>query len=174
MTVSLVADRCMPFRVRTSCGHVVIRKMREGTAGRPYDVHTIIEAPNGAPCMACEARSRGSIVQIGSNGSKWTGEENASIEMLLMRLEQETLDPRFEHYGNFVQPLPASELVMFWGNFGTYSHLFDIKTNDATIIATLSKRIESNKKTAAYKTLRSNGFNGCHCEKCRPEKKGSL
>ena len=45
----------MPFKVRTSCGHIVIRRMREETAGVPYTDATVLDAPNGAPCSECEA-----------------------------------------------------------------------------------------------------------------------
>ena len=44
-----------PYRVRTSCGHVVIRKMREATAGVPYAPEVLLEAPEGLPCPACQA-----------------------------------------------------------------------------------------------------------------------
>jgi len=43
-----------PFKVRASCGHTVIRKMREATAGVPYTEDTILEAPNGRACNECE------------------------------------------------------------------------------------------------------------------------
>lgn len=49
-------ERCMPFQVRTGCGHIVIRMMREATAGVPYTPETIIEAPNGRPCDPCETK----------------------------------------------------------------------------------------------------------------------
>lgn len=50
-----VIDATKPYKVRTGCGHVVIRKMRESTAGVPWTEETIIEAPNGRPCEACES-----------------------------------------------------------------------------------------------------------------------
>jgi len=58
----LLADTFMvgstqPYKVRTGCGHIVIRRMRESTAGVPYTPETIIEAPNGRPCPACEVQS---------------------------------------------------------------------------------------------------------------------
>lgn len=42
------------FKVRTGCGHIVIRRMREATAGVPYTEEVILEAPNGMPCEACQ------------------------------------------------------------------------------------------------------------------------
>jgi len=47
-------ESTMPFKVRASCGHIVIRRMREATAGRPYTEDTILEAPNGRACEECE------------------------------------------------------------------------------------------------------------------------
>jgi hypothetical protein len=51
---SAIVDSVKPFQVRASCGHVVIRKMREATAGVPYTPETILDAPNGRACPACE------------------------------------------------------------------------------------------------------------------------
>lgn len=53
---SAYVDRCKPFKVRTGCGHVVIRMMREATAGVPWTEETIIEAPNGRTCDECEQK----------------------------------------------------------------------------------------------------------------------
>ncbi len=47
-------EKTLPYKVRTGCGHIVIRRMREATAGVPYTESTVIEAPNGRPCEACE------------------------------------------------------------------------------------------------------------------------
>jgi len=52
-----------PFKVRASCGHIVIRKMREATAGVPYTEETILEAPNGRACPDCEAKPRNTTPQ---------------------------------------------------------------------------------------------------------------
>ncbi len=52
--MTTVIDACKPFQVRASCGHIVIRKMREATAGVPYTPETILEAPNGRACESCE------------------------------------------------------------------------------------------------------------------------
>tara|TARA_R110000868_G_scaffold78074_1_gene223044 strand:+ start:255 stop:518 length:264 start_codon:yes stop_codon:yes gene_type:complete len=48
------ADMTQPYQVRTGCGHIVTRRMRPSTARVPYTPETIIEAPGGAPCAACE------------------------------------------------------------------------------------------------------------------------
>jgi hypothetical protein len=49
-------DKTQPYQVRTSCGHIVTRRMRPSTAGVPYTPETVIEAPNGRPCDECEPR----------------------------------------------------------------------------------------------------------------------
>jgi hypothetical protein len=65
------ADRLKDYKVRASCGHVEVRKMREGTAGVPFDptAEFQIDAPRGMPCRACveaapPGESAGSIGQI--------------------------------------------------------------------------------------------------------------
>lgn len=47
-------DRTQPYSVRTSCGHVVIRRMRPSTVGVPYTPETILDAPGGRPCDDCQ------------------------------------------------------------------------------------------------------------------------
>lgn len=49
-----VVESTMPFKVRASCGHIVIRRMREATAGVAYTEETVLEAPNGRACDTCE------------------------------------------------------------------------------------------------------------------------
>jgi hypothetical protein len=51
---SRLVESTKPFKVRTSCGHVVIRRMREATAGVAWSEDVVLEAPNGRPCDACE------------------------------------------------------------------------------------------------------------------------
>jgi hypothetical protein len=53
-TVSYVSDTTLPYSVRASCGHIVIRRMRPSTAGIPYTPTLVIDRPNGAPCRDCE------------------------------------------------------------------------------------------------------------------------
>lgn len=52
-----LSESTQPFKVRTGCGHIVIRRMREATAGVPYTPETILEAPNGRPCDECERKA---------------------------------------------------------------------------------------------------------------------
>ncbi len=49
------ADMTQPYKVRTSCGHIVTRRMRPATAGVPFTPDIVIEAPNGALCPDCHA-----------------------------------------------------------------------------------------------------------------------
>ncbi len=55
--MAALIEGCQPFKVRASCGHIVIRKMREATAGVPYTPDTILDAPSGRACPACEERA---------------------------------------------------------------------------------------------------------------------
>jgi len=48
-------EATQPFKVRASCGHIVVRRMREATAGVPFTEETVLDAPNGRACDACEA-----------------------------------------------------------------------------------------------------------------------
>ena len=99
---------------------------------------------------------------IKSNGSRWAGQEPATVDELLDVLATHPLDSTFEKYGNFItdcdgllnylgKPInyPAGS-VKFWGNFRDLSHVFDIVTNDATTIAALTTAIRSNQKRADY------------------------
>jgi hypothetical protein len=43
-----------PYKVRASCGHIVIRRMRPATAGVPYTPEVVLDAPNGRACEHCE------------------------------------------------------------------------------------------------------------------------
>ncbi len=58
ITASGYTDKTQPYKVQTGCGHIVIRRMRESTAGVPFTEATIIQAPNGRPCDECEAKSK--------------------------------------------------------------------------------------------------------------------
>lgn len=52
--VSILSAGVLPYRVRASCGHIVIRKMRESTAGVPFTEDVLLESPTGRPCEPCE------------------------------------------------------------------------------------------------------------------------
>jgi hypothetical protein len=53
---STSAEGIQPYRVRASCGHVVVRPMTPATAGVPYSETVVIDAPKGRACEACEAK----------------------------------------------------------------------------------------------------------------------
>jgi hypothetical protein len=103
------------------------------------------------------------------NGSKWADEEPDSIDILLQRLETDTLDPKFEHYGNFVQP-EAGGVVRFFGNFSTVSHAFGIVTDDSVVIDALVAAIKRNQASDAYRALRKDALDSYNCRKCWPDK----
>ena len=53
---SKLTESVKPFKVRASCGHILIRPMREATAGQRYSPDVVIDAPKGRACDACEAK----------------------------------------------------------------------------------------------------------------------
>jgi len=104
------------------------------------------------------------MLEIQSNGSKWNGQEPDSINELIQVLNNYSLDPTFEDYGNFVNNNPewlkkeATEkyqgCTKFFGNFSPISHVFNIITDDAEIIEALTEAINNNKSTEDYHGLR--------------------
>lgn len=100
------------------------------------------------------------IIEIISNGSKWYGQQPDSIETLLQVIETETLDPRFEDYGNFIneyKPMKVTDnnqhlvgCTTIFGNFQKYSHVFRIITNDEKTIDKLTQAIRKNQQTEEY------------------------
>ena len=47
------SERCQPYKVRTSCGHIVVRMMRPATARVAWSETVVLEAPGGMPCPEC-------------------------------------------------------------------------------------------------------------------------
>jgi hypothetical protein len=45
------AQRVKPYWVRMACGHFEVRKMREATAGMPWDEDAVVKSD--APCGLC-------------------------------------------------------------------------------------------------------------------------
>ena len=95
------------------------------------------------------------VTTIASNG----GGRIYPIEALFERLNTDTLDRMFEAFGDFIMPAPVNmrgELmtgpdgVLFFGNFATYSHVFNVLTDDADLIERLSAAILANKKRPEY------------------------
>lgn len=104
----------------------------------------------------------GPTVLIVSNGSRWAGSDAAWLDELLDVLKEEPLDPVFEEYGNFIstgpdlvawdtlKPLTPPGWVSFHGNFFRLSHVFQIVTNDAGVIAELTAAIRANQGRSDY------------------------
>ena len=88
---------------------------------------------------------------INSNGSKWAGQEQDTIETLIEVLGETPLDRSFEAYGNFAYKLEgAPGNVRFFGNFLHQSHVFNIDSDDQSVISRLTKAIRLNQKREDY------------------------
>ena len=96
------------------------------------------------------------MLEIQSNGSKWAGQEPDSVEVLLGVLAKEPLDKTYE---DFYYPLEQDfcerhnypeGTIAFSGNFLNYSHVFNIRTDELSLIKQLTQAIEANKQMAAY------------------------
>jgi len=104
------------------------------------------------------------MIEIVSNGSKWYGQQPDIIETLLEVLSKNTLDPKFEKYGNFIQRNPnwlKKEIAekykgctVIFGNFYSLSHVFNIITDEEELIQQLEKAINKNKQKQEYQELR--------------------
>ena len=96
------------------------------------------------------------MLKIVSNGSKWAGEQPDSIEQLIKVLEQYPLDPTFEKYGNFIVSNPNkidhkyAGCTVFFGNFYSYSHFFNIVTDEPGIISRLTEAVKKNINSPEY------------------------
>lgn len=71
------------------------------------------------------------------------------IQLFSSLLDQHTLDPTFEAYGNFV--LPHNGNFLLWGNFLDYSHVFRIefKPNEPEFLNLVDK-IRRNQRGLKY------------------------
>jgi hypothetical protein len=93
-------------------------------------------------------------MQIISNGSKWAGQAPDTIDTLIDVLGRETLDPRFEDYGDFISTSESDPtFVWVFGNFQTVSHVFNISGSREELVGVI-QAIEANKETADYKEAR--------------------
>lgn len=100
------------------------------------------------------------MLKIFYNGNKQSGEQPDTIEELLKLLNERTLNPEFEKYGNFVNNKPHWEMSesartyegcsTIFGNFLNIGHAFSIVTDDKEILAQLTKAIDNNKKSYEY------------------------
>lgn len=96
--------------------------------------------------------SENTSIVITSNGSKFAGSDPDTLDVLFMRLETEVLDSRFYPFAHAGKSSGTYARVHFFGNFKTYSHVFDITTDDAALIARL---IEAIKRNEGYKQGRA-------------------
>ena len=106
------------------------------------------------------------MIEILSNGSKWTGEPPDPVDKLIEVLVKYPLDRTFELYGNFyinssidwvVDPKTGRKYyddfpnaVRFFGNFFNFSHVFDIVTDESDIITKLLAAIRTNQMREDY------------------------
>lgn len=128
-------------------------------------MHLIKGCP-GDQWEAVQAIQHEPFIYIMANGSKWAGDEEDNLDMLLLMLSNHRLD--MERTAITVNPcvgvsnpewtwenrkprwidgprMYACEgVVRFGGNFERYSHGFSIDTNDPDTIATLTRAIELN------------------------------
>ena len=90
-------------------------------------------------------------MQIYANGSRWAGEEPATIAELMEVLKTETLDPVFEakRYGQFFYKLPGGRYCA-GGNFLTVSHVFNIE-GTLEELTPLKNAIEAARKKPEYR-----------------------
>lgn len=112
------------------------------------------------------------MIEVHSNGN---GHTPRALGDLLDMLAAHPLDATFENYGNFCYE-PRSciyggtdpdtgkaiyhdtglihpdkpNVVRFWGNFFTWSHVFEIDTDDAEVIEVLHAAIEANRRRPDY------------------------
>jgi hypothetical protein len=85
-----------------------------------------------------------------------------SEENILRDLENYTLDPVFEMYGNFIDPDPEwlddevaakyAGCTSIFGNFLDYSHAFRMVTDDEALIARITASVVKNKRRPEYQT----------------------
>ena len=90
-------------------------------------------------------------MNIQSNGSRWAGEEPATIAELLEVLKVEILDPVFEakKYGQFFYKLPDGS-YQAEGNFQRVSHVFNIN-GTLEEMTPLKEALEAARKRPEYR-----------------------
>lgn len=117
-----------------------------------HDFERTDENPHALTIETVLRRRDGDTVyetHIRSNGSTWGGEAPHALDTLITRLATEPLDrPRFPRFA-----WREGAAWRFFGNFATYSHVFNITTDDPVVIEALRAGIRSNQHTEAYKAL---------------------
>jgi len=101
---------------------------------------------------------------VNYKGSMSFEEQLATIEELKEILKNNTLDPVFEQYGNFVDRAPKWDnpesskqfkgCASIFGNFLTLSHVFHIITDDEQIIGEIEALVAENKKRPEYQAAK--------------------
>jgi hypothetical protein len=86
--------------------------------------------------------------EIRSIGTKIFGVQPDDIQTLLRVLARHPLNRTFER--TFIQDL-GNGATRFHGNFLTVSHVFDIRSNDPEIVDRLTKAIDANRRTLAFR-----------------------
>ena len=97
---------------------------------------------------------------IAKNVPAWITNKPGTIEDLKEILTKYTLDPTFEKYGNFINYNPQwvkpesqnkyKGCAVIFGNFKTYSHVFNIITDDKKLLNELQILVDKNKSTNDY------------------------
>jgi len=101
--------------------------------------------------------------EIISNGSTWNGQKQKSIPQLIQMLKQYAIEENFffkkktidREDGSFewviLCPIMKENGVYhFFGNFETYSHVFNIRTTDKKLIHQLKTAIMKNEGWRKY------------------------
>lgn len=94
-------------------------------------------------------------IQIISNGSRWYGEEPATIAELIQVLAERPLDPSFELNGSGFVNDESFDTLRCFGNFHHHSHVFNIR-GKRTELAELITAIGANIASPAYLELLGN------------------
>lgn len=112
-------------------------------------------------------------LKITSNGSKWAGEQPDSLAELFAMLMTHPLDRSFEpeQFGGFIyEPRNWTRCyvgpdayvdngpmfpehpgtIRFWGNFFSWSHVFQVDTNNPVLIERLTRAIRLNQQRPDY------------------------
>lgn len=98
------------------------------------------------------------MTKIISNGSKWLGQQQASLDELFETLDKHVLDATFKEYGDFINYNPTwldsakkfEGCTVIFGNFKDYSHVFNIITDDKFLISQFETAISKNKQREDY------------------------
>jgi hypothetical protein len=87
-----------------------------------------------------------------------------SVERILKDMSEHTLDPTFEDHGDFVDRNPEWDdpsiakkyagCTVIWGNFWDYSGVFNIITDDQSLIDRISEAVKNNKQRPEYAAAR--------------------